>query len=137
VLSPHPGGCGDELIELLRTRGLVLSILVTGLIGCASPTPPTADRAGATDSSAVESHEGAEPHFAAGGPDAEEYGARAGYPKGDRTTFWDIGAVVGSHSHLDEIFAAGSSAGRPRPLASCGLPSRASRASRGRSTALM
>jgi CubicO group peptidase (beta-lactamase class C family) len=42
--------------------------------------------------------------FATGGHDAEAYRASAGYPKGDRTTFRDIGSLVGSHSHLDEIF---------------------------------
>ena len=42
--------------------------------------------------------------FAAGGHDAEAYGASAGYPTGDRTTFKDVGSLVGSHSHLDEIF---------------------------------
>jgi hypothetical protein len=40
------------------------------------------------------------PRFAATGPDAEEYGASAGYPKGDRSTFWNIRALVGSHSHF-------------------------------------
>jgi hypothetical protein len=44
------------------------------------------------------------PRFAGGGPDAEEFGASAGYPKGDRATFYRIGSLVGSHSHLDEIF---------------------------------
>ena len=44
------------------------------------------------------------PRFAAGGPDAEGYGLGAGYPKGDRATFGQIGSLVGSHSHLDEIF---------------------------------
>ncbi len=42
--------------------------------------------------------------FATGGQDPEVYGASAGYPKGDRTTFREIGSLVGSHSHLDEIF---------------------------------
>ena len=42
--------------------------------------------------------------FSGGGHDAEAYGAGAGYPRGDRTTFRDIGFLVGSHSHLDEIF---------------------------------
>jgi CubicO group peptidase (beta-lactamase class C family) len=77
---------------------------VTGLSGCASPTHPAADRAVVTDSSGVASQAGAAPRFTAEGPDAEQYGARAGYPKGDRTTFWDLGSVVGSHSHLDEVF---------------------------------
>ena len=44
------------------------------------------------------------PRFAIGGPDAEEFGAGLGYPLGDRTTFFRIGWLVGSHSHLDEIF---------------------------------
>jgi CubicO group peptidase (beta-lactamase class C family) len=42
--------------------------------------------------------------FCSGGHDAQAYGASAGYPKGDRTTFKDVGSLVGSHSHLDEIF---------------------------------
>ena len=42
--------------------------------------------------------------FAPGGHDPEAYRASAGYPKGDRTTFREIGCLVGSHSHLDEIF---------------------------------
>jgi hypothetical protein len=87
-------------IHLSRTRAVVVSILVTGLISCAS----TPDRAVVTDSSGVESQAGAAPRFTADGPNAAEYGARAGYPKGDRTTFWELGSVVGSHSHLDEIF---------------------------------
>jgi CubicO group peptidase (beta-lactamase class C family) len=44
------------------------------------------------------------PRFAAGGFDAERYGASAGYPKGDRATYLEIGSLVGSHSHMDEIF---------------------------------
>ena len=46
----------------------------------------------------------AEPRFAEGGPDAEEYGASHGYPIGDRATFNRIPFLVGSHSHLDQIF---------------------------------
>jgi len=42
--------------------------------------------------------------FCSGGHDAQAYGASAGYPKGDRTTFKDGGFLVGSHTHLDEIF---------------------------------
>jgi len=44
------------------------------------------------------------PRFAADGPDAERYGAQAGYPMGDRKTYLDIGSLVGSHSHMDELF---------------------------------
>jgi len=46
----------------------------------------------------------AEPRFASGGPDAEEYGASLGYPKGERGTFLRVGSLVGSHTHLDELF---------------------------------
>jgi len=44
------------------------------------------------------------PRFDARGPDADEYGAAAGYPVGDRETFYATGLLVGSYSHLDEIF---------------------------------
>jgi CubicO group peptidase (beta-lactamase class C family) len=44
------------------------------------------------------------PRFASGGPDAEEYGASLGYPKGERGTFLRVGSLVGSHTHLDELF---------------------------------
>jgi CubicO group peptidase (beta-lactamase class C family) len=46
------------------------------------------------------------PRFTAGGHDAEAFGASMGYPKGDRSSFRDVGTLVGSHSHLDEIFPA-------------------------------
>jgi len=46
------------------------------------------------------------PHFAAGGFDADAYGAGHGYPRGDRATVHDVGSLVWSHSHLDEIFPA-------------------------------
>jgi hypothetical protein len=38
------------------------------------------------------------PRFASGGPDAEEYGASLGYPKGERATFLRVGSLVGSHT---------------------------------------
>jgi len=44
------------------------------------------------------------PRFVRGGPDAEEYGASLGYPKGERATFLRVPSLVGSHSHLDELF---------------------------------
>ena len=75
-----------------RSRGLAASLSVLLLAGCASPAV-TPERA-ATGA----------PRFAADGPDAETYGAREGYPRGDRRTFFQIPSLVGSHSHLDEIF---------------------------------
>ena len=72
---------------------VVVAILLTA---CAGPTPT---RDGATIS------EQTAPRFAVGGPDAEGYGVRDGYPIGDRSTFFVHRLfLVGSQSHLDEIF---------------------------------
>jgi len=46
------------------------------------------------------------PRFAAGGPDAQAYGADVGYPIGDRTAPVDVSSLVGRYSHFDEIFPA-------------------------------
>jgi CubicO group peptidase (beta-lactamase class C family) len=69
--------------------------LVALVVGCAAPAT-TRDGAGRPDEVA--------PRFAAGGPDAEAYRASAGYPKGHRGVFYAVPWLVGSHSHLDEIF---------------------------------
>ncbi len=71
-------------------------VLLVCVVACASPATPTRDTWAAGEEPA--------PRFAAGGPDAEALGAGAGYPKGDRATFYSVAASVGSHSHLDEIF---------------------------------
>jgi CubicO group peptidase (beta-lactamase class C family) len=71
------------------------ALLLVALAGCASPAT-TRDAAPRTEEIA--------PRFAAGGPDAEVYGAANGYPIGDRTTYFRIPSLVGSHSHLDEVF---------------------------------
>jgi CubicO group peptidase (beta-lactamase class C family) len=73
---------------------LVVLVLVALMLGCASPTS-TAEAPGAP---------AAGPRFAAIGPDAEDYGASKGYPIGDRATFYSIPMLVGSHSHMDEVF---------------------------------
>lgn len=44
--------------------------------------------------------------FQTGGPDAAEYGAAGGYPRADRSNYWQIPYLVDSHSRLDEIFPA-------------------------------
>jgi CubicO group peptidase (beta-lactamase class C family) len=79
----------------MRQRVWALALLVC-MAACASPGTTTRDTPAAGEEPA--------PRFAAGGPDAEEFGASADYPKGDRTTFYRIGSLVGSHSHFDEIF---------------------------------
>jgi CubicO group peptidase (beta-lactamase class C family) len=85
----------DPEKRLARLRVWALALLVC-VVACASPATTTRDT--------PVTGEEPPPRFAAGGADAEEFGASTGYPKGDRATFWDIGSVVGSHSHLDEIF---------------------------------
>ena len=85
------------------------SLLVAALVaGCAAP-------ATTRESSPVS--EQVAPRFAAGGPDAETYRASAGYPKGDRRTFWDVATLVGAHSQFDEIFES-------RPVHKAPSPSR-------------
>src|SRR5712671_1653640 len=78
-----------------RPREWTLALLVC-MVACASPAPLT------RDTSTSREEPGA--HFAAAGPDADELGAAAGYPKGSRATFYCVGNAVGSHSHMDEIF---------------------------------
>ncbi len=70
------------------------------LTGCASP----AARSPQDTIASAKPSQAAEPRFAEGGPDAEDYGASHGYPIGDRATFNRIPFLVGSHSHLDQIF---------------------------------
>jgi CubicO group peptidase (beta-lactamase class C family) len=59
------------------------------------------------------------PRFAQGGPDAEEYGANAGYPVGDRTTCPRPAFRVGCHSHFDQVYEGRlvRRAAAPSPLA--------------------
>jgi len=70
--------------------------LLMCVVGCASP----ATRARDTPVASGEPP----PHFASGGPDAEDFGASMGYPKGTPATFWRARSQVGSFSHFDEIF---------------------------------
>lgn len=74
-------------------------VLALPFAGCVSPPSPGLRDAGASGLSA-----GSAPRFAASGPDGEEYGAKDGYPIGDRSTFFQIPFLVGSHSHLDRVF---------------------------------
>jgi CubicO group peptidase (beta-lactamase class C family) len=75
-----------------RRRAWALALAVC-VVGCASPAP----------------------RFATGGPDAEALGAAAGYPKGDHASFFSVGSIVGSHTHLDEIFSSRLAHRAPTP----------------------
>jgi hypothetical protein len=79
---------------------LVAACLISSFVaGCASPPSP------ASRETSVPAPSGSSgPHFAASGPDAKEYGADAGYPVGDSSTFFRVPYLVGSHSHLDQVF---------------------------------
>ena len=90
----------------LALRGIAVGSLAAAcvfafvLTGCASP----AARSPQDTIAAAKPSQAAKPRFAEGGPDAEDYGASQGYPIGDRATFNRIPFLIGSHSHLDQIF---------------------------------
>jgi CubicO group peptidase (beta-lactamase class C family) len=108
--------------DLVRLLGIVESlaaayVLAAVLAGCASPAT-TDPRASGSGTSAAEPSAAAGPRFAQGGPDAEEYGANAGYPVGDRTTCPRPAFRVGCHSHFDQVYEGRlvRRAARPSPL---------------------
>ncbi|HEY3100944.1 MAG TPA: serine hydrolase [Methylomirabilota bacterium] len=82
-------------------RLAALTALVSLLVACAAPAPMGARNGAVSGSAAAVA---AAPAFAAGGPDADEYGIDEGFPAGDRTTFFSTPFLVGSHSQLDRIF---------------------------------
>ena len=93
-----------RLLSLLGNSLAAVCVLATVGAGCTSPSA-TGPRDGiASGSSSAEPSAPSAPRFAAGGPDAEDYGASNGYPIGDRSTFFRIPFLVGSQSHLDQIF---------------------------------
>jgi CubicO group peptidase (beta-lactamase class C family) len=92
----------DEM--LTTTRRIVIVVFASALVACATPAPQSASSG---------------PRFDQGGPDADDFGARNGYPFGDRTSFFRIPFLVGSQSHQDEIFPGRliRRTGTPSPLA--------------------
>ena len=94
----------------MRRLALVLAALL--LASCASPSA-TRDGSAAGEASG--------PRFSASGPNAEDYGASQSYPIGDWTSYFTLPFLVGSHSHLDEIFEG-------RPVRKSASPSRFARA---------
>ncbi|HSL78288.1 MAG TPA: serine hydrolase [Pseudolabrys sp.] len=83
----------------------LLAACVLGAIfaGCASPAATGSGDASAGSSTPAPSVMGG-PRFGQGGPDAEDYGASAGYPVGDRTTCPRPAFRVGCHSHFDQVY---------------------------------
>jgi len=106
------------LLRIAAVHGLVLGLLVAALVGCAAPSGPPADGAGVIASSPAGPSATPGPRFAAGGHDAEGYGAREGYPVKiiARASF-----LVGALSHYDQFFES-------RVVRRAATPSRLSRA---------
>ncbi len=107
-----------SLTRPLHNGWLILSVLIVTL-GCASPMRPDENRAAVTGPSPAESSRNSVPHFAVGGPNAQEYGANEGYPVKaiNRPRFF-----VGIFSHYDQLLEG-------RLIRRADTPSRLARAS--------
>src|SRR5215475_4027351 len=93
-----PGGAP---MVSMTTGSVRITALALVLAACAS--------GGASDNGALARAPAAQsapsgPRFDPSGPDADDFGAREGYPLGNRSTFFSARFLVGSQSHLDEIF---------------------------------
>jgi CubicO group peptidase (beta-lactamase class C family) len=80
----------------------VITIFRTPTVLCFAAISFAACTASAPSSSAPPSS--AQVRVSTVGPDAEQYGAANGYPIGDRATYSQVRFLVGSLSHLDEVF---------------------------------
>ena len=103
-------------------RSLSVGVLDTVFAGCASPAPTGSHHPMTSGVASIEVSARSSPHFAGGGPDADEYGATKGYPIGSTSTFDQIPFLVGSYSHFDRIFEG-------RLIRRAAAPSRLERAS--------
>jgi len=74
---------------LVKTMRVAPALFVAVLVACATPGSQSASSG---------------PRFSQGGPEADVFGAAKGYPPGDRASFFRVPFLVGSQSHLDEIF---------------------------------
>ena len=93
-----------RLLSLLGNSLAALCVLAAVGGGCTFPSATDHRDGIASGSFSAEPSAPTAPRFAAGGPDTEDFGASAGYPIGDRSSFFRIPFLVGSHSHLDQIF---------------------------------
>jgi CubicO group peptidase (beta-lactamase class C family) len=103
------------MLPTLARRSLLIAWMLAAVCaGCAAPDPREGVGGGAA---AV----AASPRFSPSGADADDYGAAQAFPTGDRTTFFSLPFLVGSHSHLDQLFES-------RPVRRAETPSRLGRA---------
>lgn len=79
--------------------------------------------AACTGATGAEPSARSEPRVVTGGPNADAYGASSGYPIGDRSTFADGRFIIGSFSHLDQIFESRLIRRAPTPSALRRAPS--------------
>jgi hypothetical protein len=79
-------------------------VLAAVLAGSVSLAPTGLCDTSASGVSPTELASPSAPRCAPGGPDAEDYGASDGYPIGDRSTFLSTSFLVGSSSHLAQVF---------------------------------
>ena len=115
-------------VSHLLGLGIVVASLVAAcvlaavLAGCASPTARDPRDAIAAEYSPTEQSAAATPRFAAGGPDAENYGASEGYPIGERGACQRIIFLIGCQSHFDQVYEGRlvRRAPTPSPLARAG-----------------
>ncbi len=104
------------------TRPLIIVWVLAAVLTACTPPRSSGPRAAAAGSGPVAASPSSAPRLAPGGPDAQEYGASDGYPIGDRSTYFRVPFLVGSLSHLDEIFEGRlvRRASTPSPLARAG-----------------
>ena len=93
-----------RLLSLLGNSLAAVCVLAAVVGGCTSRSATDPRESNAPGSFSAEPSAPSAPRFAAGGPDTEDFGASAGYPIGDRSSFFRFPFLVGSHSHLDQIF---------------------------------
>jgi CubicO group peptidase (beta-lactamase class C family) len=90
--------------EARRANTLALGIVIVMLgAACTSPTHRSMDDGGAPGPLPARVSAGSGPRYAADGPDADEYGAREGYPV---KSIYRERFFVGLFSHYDQIFEA-------------------------------
>lgn len=87
-------------VRLLSRLGQALAAVcaLTAVVGGTFPFPTGLGDGMAFEASSPDPSTPSAPRFTAGGPESE------GYPIGDRATFFHLPFLVGSHSHLDQIF---------------------------------
>jgi CubicO group peptidase (beta-lactamase class C family) len=93
-----------RMLSLLGNSLAAVCVLAAVVAGCSSPSATSLRDGIASGSSSAEPSASSAPRFAAGGPDAEDFGASSGYPIGDRTTCFRPAFFVGCQSHFDQVY---------------------------------